>query len=503
MEHRSLSLARAIVTCAAVALAVAGQLAHAAQPRVGGRVEGLGVVRFDDASPRQRPLARIDLFAEQAVTPELRWRLATTGRWGGTIENASGAGLIDFGHSFQNVDPSLQLDEAWLEWLGETFDVRAGNQRFNWGRLDGIKPNDQLNPLRYYDPLIDDENDQKIAVPALAGSYYFPASWRAHLPEESRVTLVWQPIAVPWLFPEQDERWFPPAAATGEDLYVPALEGVTVDGKPFDPCPCSIAVEQELRNSPAPARRFDNGNVGLRASGRTAGIDWAAVYFDGYDPAASFTVPIRLLLDGAGSSPGVFGATALTQLRPAYLRYRSIGADASGVFGGLTTRFEAAWRFRRPYPRDIRRVSEEIFGNDAQKNALVQGKTVTLDAFERRDALEWGIGADYLVEGYLPLIELYQVVLVNNDTPLLIRDVDTRVTASVSKWWLGDRLETELVGLWGIESGYELLRLEATYAVTDEIAVGGGVLGVWGDAVSLVGEFKNNSQAYGRVSYTF
>ncbi|MFO1395226.1 MAG: hypothetical protein U1F09_15860, partial [Steroidobacteraceae bacterium] len=94
-----------------------GVPAHAALPTIGGRVEGYGIVRFDQSSPRQRPLARIDLFAEQKVTSELRWKLATTGRWGGTIENASGGGLIDFGHSFQNIDPSLQLDEAWVEWV--------------------------------------------------------------------------------------------------------------------------------------------------------------------------------------------------------------------------------------------------------------------------------------------------------------------------------------------------------------------------------------------------
>jgi hypothetical protein len=91
----------------------------------------------------------------------------------------------------------------------------------------------------------------------------------------------------------------------------------------------------------------------------------------------------------------------------------------------------------------------------------------------------------------------------NNDVPLLIRNVDTRLTATVRKSFLADRLATELVGLWGIESTYELVRLEATYAVTDQIGVGAGVLGIWGNPVSLIGEFNRNSQAYGRISYSF
>jgi hypothetical protein len=489
-----------LVAALIAALGVAAGDASAAPPRVGGRLEGLGVVRLDHPSRRQRPLARLDLYAEQTVTSSLRWKLATIGRWGGTLENASGAGLIDFGHTFQNVDPSLQLDEAWLEWLGESIDVKLGNQRFTWGRLDGIKPNDQLNPLRYYDPLITDENDMKIAVPSATVSYYLPRSWREHLPEESRITLVWQPIAVPWLFPEQDERWFPPAASPSGDLFIPDLV-VESDGRPVQLCPCLIDVEQQLENAPPPARRFDNGNVGLRVSGRTRGVDWAAVFFDGFETTPAFTVPISLTIDG--QSDGVLLGTAFTKLRPAYLRYQSLGADASAVFGGMTTRFEAAWRFRRPYARDVRRLADDVLESPESIDALLAGETVTVDAFARRDAVEWGIGGDYLVDGWLPLLELYQVIVLHNDTPLLIKDVDSRLTASVRKSWLADRLETELVGLWGIESGYELVRVEGTYAVTDAIEVRAGVLGIWGNAASLIGEFKKNSEAYARIRYSF
>jgi hypothetical protein len=329
MERRRSCLARAAAACVALVLSTPRSGAAMGDLHVGGTADGLGVVRLDSPSPRQRPLARIQLYAEQALLPELRWHVSTIGRWGGTIENASGAGLIDFGHSFQNVDPSLELDEAWVEWLGDSFDVRLGNQRFTWGRLDGVKPNDQLNPLRYYDPLLGKDDEHKIAVPAAALSYYFPSSWRSALPDEARITLVWEPIDVPWLFPEQDERWFPPAAQTGSDLFVPDLSGSTLNGKPFNPCPCLVHITQQVRNSPAPARRFDNGNVGLRLSGRSAGVDWSAVYFDGYDPAASFTVPVTLSLDGSSGTPGERGATANTQLQPAYRRYRALGADAS------------------------------------------------------------------------------------------------------------------------------------------------------------------------------
>jgi hypothetical protein len=352
-------------------------------------------------------------------------------------------------------------------------------------------------------PPLTEENETKIAVPAVALSYYFPEGWRKLLSEEARATLVWEPIAVPWLFPESDERWFPPAAQTQPELLIPELDGVQIGGVPFDPCPCAVAIEQTLRNSPPPARRFDNGNLGLRFSGRTSGVDWALSYFDGFDPAASFTVPVRLQLSDRPETPGIFEATALTELRPAYLRYRSIGVDAATARGAATIRVEGAWKFSRPYPRDVRSLPSVLLDDPSLVEELIEGRTVTLDAFARRDALEWGVGVDYFVAGFLPLVELYQIVLVHNDTPLLIEDVDTRLLVTVRKSWFADRLESEALFLWGIESDYQLARAELTYHWSDEIAVVGGVLGVWGNAFSLIGEFNDNSEAYARIRFRF
>ena len=56
-------------------------------------------------------------------------------------------------------------------------DVRLGLQKVAWGKLDRSQPNDLINPSNYIDPLMDDEAERKIGVPALQASYYFPESW--------------------------------------------------------------------------------------------------------------------------------------------------------------------------------------------------------------------------------------------------------------------------------------------------------------------------------------
>ena len=49
-----------------------------------------------------------------------------------------------------------------------------------------------------------------------------------------------------------------------------------------------------------------------------------------------------------------------------------------------------------------------------------------------RDAVEWGIGADYLTHGFIPLVQLDQTVFTDAGPPLLIADPETRFSASAA-----------------------------------------------------------------------
>ena len=226
-------------------------------PTLGGSLQTYSIARMDGDSPDQRPQGRADLFLEQSLGGGFRWRASGIAVWGGPSKHAS-FGTINLDDTFQNVDPSLELDDAYLDYRGDAIDVRLGKQKFAWGRLDGIQPNDLLNPRRYADPFLTDEIESKIATPALALTWSLPRTW-TYLPEESRLTLAWVPIDVPWTFPVLDERWFAPAATVASRVDVPAAEG--------SPCPCTAQVSEVLRNVSPPARRFDNGNLGLRFSG--------------------------------------------------------------------------------------------------------------------------------------------------------------------------------------------------------------------------------------------
>ncbi|MFM8410178.1 MAG: hypothetical protein ACKOCT_07855 [Alphaproteobacteria bacterium] len=461
--------------------------------RLGGRLEGLGIVRWNGNTPSQDPLARLDLWAEQRVAQGWRWRLSTTGLAGGPPVDPR-VGAFDFDRTFQNLAPSLQLDDAFVEWRGDAGALKVGNQKFFWGRLDATRPNDLLSPRQYEDPFLDDDREQKIAVPAIAATWLFPAAWRAWLPEESSATLVWEPIDVPWRFPLSRERWFAPAAQT--------TGSVSVGPVPGTPCPCDVTVEQALRNGSPPSRRFDDGNVGLRLACRTRGADWAVSFFDGYDPTPNFDVPVRLS-PGRPGTGAALPVTAETWLVPAYRRFRSLGADGARAFGPFTVRAEAAFRFRRPWPFAVDQVTRRILADPSLVQALLRGETIDVPSWVERDAIEWGLGADTIFRGWMPLLELTQVAILNNDVPLLVRNVDTRITANLRRRWLSDRVESQLVFLWGFEGDYRLLRTQLAWDVTDGLQVVAGILGIWGDRTTLVGQYAGRGEFFGRIRYSF
>lgn len=464
-------------------------------PLIGGRFEGYGIVAFDDSSPRQRPLARLDLSAQQEIDHRFSWYISFVGRWGGAPENPR-VGAFALDRTFQNYSPSLEFAESYVDFRGDRIDLRIGLQKFFWGQLDSIQPNDLLSPREYEDPFLLDAVDRKIAVPALRSIYYADVpdgfdDWLA----EPTFTLVWQPISVPWRFPLLGERWYPPTGTAA-----PSIEVSSGDDLPG--CPCRIDIRQETVNAPAPARRFDNGNVAVRMAARVGDVDWSMMFWDGYDTSPAFEVPIRLTLGAPGDDGRTIGV-ADTQVRPAYRRFQAIGTDFAFSIDRFTIRGEGNWRFRRPYSMDLGDVADRVLDDPAKRQALLDRQTIVEPAFVQRDSLAWGLGADTILAGTLSILEVYQLVILNNDQPLLVQNVDTRLAANLSRGFLRDRMEAELIGIWGIESSYGLVRATVGYDVVDGVELYLGALGIWGRERSLVGQFRRNSELFGGVRYYF
>lgn len=415
-------------------------------------------------------------------------------RNGGPTNQSNHAGFHRWDAVFQSVSPAVEFEEATLRLRFDQADLRIGKQKIAWGRLDRTQPTDLLNTEKFGDPFLRDEDQNKIGVPAVNGSYYPRADW---LPEEARLNLVWIPWYHPYRFPLYGERWFPPAAVPPNTFPVP--EELHSDQK-------FVEVGFATPNVDPPSFGLDNSGYALRASGFSAGIDYSLMYYHGFDLQPAFALSATIFPLAGSSHIG-----ALAELRPSFHQIDAWGGDAAYSWGAFTFRGEGAFVHGRPLSRDLRflianpeELTDAIVGAVGE---LMMGKpsaAVPLPpSFVVRDVFEWGVGADTTFDGYLFLLQLNQTDVFDNDTDLLIKDVETRLLGTVRKGFLQDDLLLQLQAIYGVASDYTLLLPRVTYRIWRGLEAQLGYLFIAGRRSSVGGQFKRNDEAFLRLRYLF
>jgi hypothetical protein len=463
-----------------------------------GKLEFLDVERAESANPYQNPQGKLRLHLTTDFGAHVRFVADVTGTAGGTPRNPSGAGVYDFGHVKQDLSPSLEFGEAYLLFETTRFDLRVGLQRFAWGVLDEPHaaeqaPNDLLSPQKFYEPLLEEENDRKVGVPALAPTVYLPSSQSRFLPSDARLTFVWLPIYVPYLFPDQDERWYPPLARVPPESDV---MGITVEN------------ESRFVNAPVPSRTLSHGTYAVRLAGLAAGADFALYYFDGFDPSPSLDAAAQGFVRLDPLSPQRLDARSEVDVFPAFHRIRTVGGDVAYRLLGATLRLEGAYVFDRGYVRNLQDVvaSEQIGTVDPASllGGQEQPVTVTLsDVNVQRDAVEWGAGGDGFIGSTFVLVQMNQTAVLHNQVNLLISDMETRFSTVLRRSFLEDHLRAELLGLYGMQGVYGVAHPRLTYAVNDHLDVRIGFVAIAGHEESAVGQYRRNDEGYVRVRFLF
>lgn len=500
-----------------LALLLAAGVACAADTPVGrwtpgGYVEVYVVGKTESASPNQRPSGLIDLNLAGELGRSVRLYADALTTFGGTPVDPSGGGVIDPRFAFQNLSPAVEFQEAYADLLLRHLDVRVGLQKFAWGRLDTFNPTDVLNPRRFTDPFIRRESDLKVGIPAVRASYYFDSLSSLETPS---LTAIWVPVPFSFRFPLQEERWFPPAANVPPELVLPP--GFLAPGLPGT----TIETTLDTRNAPA-AWRFENGAAALRFAASSGGADWSLVYYDGPETAPAFDFATSVSSPSAqekiahGQTPTIEDLTQLEAtavLTPQFARIHLVGGDLAFPFQGFTARAEFAYGFDRLVPRSTADLlSLDNIGETVRAQlprivaGLLAGDVVPVDLgplFVRRDVIEWGAGVDSAYEGWVPVLQINQSAVVDNDLTLLVPNVDTRLLAALRRSFFDDRLATELVGVQGFERSYTTLQLRGTYSFNDHFWVRAGYLFIAGTSNSVIGEYGSNDEFFVQARYSF
>ena len=150
---------------------------------------------------------------------------------------------------------SAEIRDLYVEFRSEKGLTRLGKQQIVWGKLDGIKVLDLINPQDFREFIIDDFDDSRISL----WSAYFDYSlgnWRAELA----------------LIPDGTAHAIPESGAWFE-LTAPRFRFGAAPGQTTPPV-----------RTVQPGLTMDDSALGLRLSRQFGALDISAVAYSGTDP---------------------------------------------------------------------------------------------------------------------------------------------------------------------------------------------------------------------------
>ncbi len=485
---------------------------------IAGFAQGDSVVATDHGTPRQLPRLWLGTVVRGDLGKHARTVVDVRGIWGGPPIHPKGAGFVSWRDTFQDLSPAVELEEAYVEINAAPFSARLGKQKFAWGRLDITHAVDILNPRRFDDPFRIEPEDAKIGAPAAQLEYRVPGAAVVGI-RELNAELIWIPWLVPFRFPLSDERWFPRSAGVPSSLDIPPGFFWIGSG-------ATVTTQLHESNAP-PALQVDEGSIAGRLSGTTQGFDWALLAYNGAETnpalalATQISAPLAQQKLARGQTPILSDLRQLeaqVELSPRYGRVAAGGGDVAFGVGGATVRAEMLYARNRLIPRrsddlltlaNLRRSvchDAACTGVTPLIAALLAGESVGVDLgelFVRRDTVEWGVGADYPIAGWVPLLQINQTLLLDDDDELLVPRVDTRLTLALRRDFLNEQLRFEVVALQGMPRSYTSGMVRWSYALTDAARLRWGYLLLAGTRDSLIGQYQDNDEAFLELRYTF
>ncbi len=275
--------------------------------------------------------------------------------------------------------------------------------------------------------------------------------------------------------------------------------------------PVHIPIVFRTLNS-RPPTKFDAGGVAFRLSGTVHDMDWSISHYTGPEAGPNAS------LEATARCPDCVNAVTKRMKLPiraqAFLRQdhdiiHMTGADWSTALGGATVRAELAVFQDRPYLRISRDVVNQAIRPATVKRYgahLFSGAPTRVplqELFPDRDSVDWGIGADYLIEGFLPLLQVNQVIFTDDGPEQLLANPETRLLASVRRRFLQDTLEVEVRGVYAFERGAWFLHPRVSYRAGDHWRLRLGYLAVGGPLASVIGQFHQNDELVLDARYSF
>ncbi len=362
---------------------------------------------------------------ELQIKPELniyltdKWQLTALGRIRADAQDKISPGN----------QSKAELREFYLETsISETF-LTIGKQQVVWGKADGLKVLDVINPQDFREFILDKFDDSRIPLWSINAEIPFG---------ETVLQLLFIPDLTYHKFAEQGAEY-----SFTSPLVSPTVpKGATV----------------VMQSPQEPDRVLQDADMAIRVASFLNGWDITFNYLYQYDDTPVFFREIDLSM-----------ATPVVTIKPEYRRTHLLGSSFSNAFDSLTLRGEVAYSIGRYFSiNDI-----------TNKDGVLQS-----------DEFAYVLGFDWQgIEDTFLSLQLFQSYVINDD-PGLIRDpLQTSITLLYRQQFHNETLEFETLLIHNLENSDGLVRPKIEYQWQDGISVWVGFDIFYGEADGLFGQY--------------
>lgn len=331
-------------------------------------------------------------------------------------------------------DGELELRELYYErqWHGTHFTL--GKQQVVWGKSDGLKVLDIVNPQSFR--LFVLENFEDSRIPLWMFNVVRPmGDWDAQF--------IWIVDQTYHALPKFDATY----ALTSPRLVPSAPPGMKVEPSPVH----------------RPNRVFQDSDAGVRLSGFWKGWDLSVNYLYQYQ---NLPVPYQFL-ESDGEGPYV-------RVSFEYERTHVMGASIGNAFGDWVVRGEFGYFSDRYF----------ISTHPAHTHGIAR-------------SAEWAyvLGLDWSgLDDTFISAQIFQSGLLDAPRGVVRDELDTSLTFLVRRHFLNETLEAELLWIVGLNDDDGLVRSKVSYELADDLNIWLGADFFYGNRDGLYGQFTDNDR---------
>ena len=390
--------------------------------------------------------------------PESRWRFDDGGRLTGRLrlraQTEPGTRPEDIEKaSFapatmpQTIGETGELDlrELYYERPLDDWYLTIGKQQVVWGKADGLKVLDVVNPQSFREFILEDFEQSRIPLWTINAERSID-DW---LGGDWTLQLLWIPDMTYHALPKQNATY-----AFSSPRLVP------------QPPP---GVSARIRSPQKPDRLFADSDVGIRLSGFVSGWDISFNYLYQYDNRPALHQRF------------ISGATPVVEITPRYHRTHVLGGAFSHAIGDWVIRGELGY------------FSDRYFlSNDPQAQ----------DGVASSQELSVVIGLDWSgLEDTFISAQLFQSWLPDYRQGYTSPRLGTSISFLLRRKLWNDTLQTELLWIANTNDSDGLLRPKLSYELEDNLEMWAGLDIFYGNHSGLFGQFDNNDRFYIGVRY--